>query len=225
MPVVPPAASLPPLFGVVAISRLMCNSFDPHKVKTRCGLKSQLCPKFVPQICVALVALLRLTTCTAGRNAHYILTVSDLISRFPSCTCIAAMTANNSARLSVCSRPGKVKEQFLSSLMPKNFSTACFSEPRVLIADTRPTGPGHDTGIVFGFPFESRIRKDTVWQGVATDRMCSCARLHVCPSNRLRVLQKDTKEAQVDHVAARVVSWYCSTALVWQGCRCLPWIR
>ena len=30
------------------------------------------------------------------------------------------MTANSSARFFVCSRPGKVKEQFLSSLMPKN---------------------------------------------------------------------------------------------------------
>ena len=34
--------------------------------------------------------------------------------------------------------------------------------------------------------------ESTVWQGVSTDRMCACARPHVCPSDRLRVLQKDT---------------------------------
>ena len=46
--------------------------------------------------------------------------LSDLISRFPSWTCIAVMTVSSSARLFVWSRPGKVKEQFLSSLIPKN---------------------------------------------------------------------------------------------------------
>ena len=63
----------------------------------------------------------------------------------------------------------------------KEYSTACSPEPRILIADACSNSPGHDTVIVFGFPFESLIRKNTVWQGAATDRMCSCARPHICP--------------------------------------------
>ena len=49
------------------------------------------------------------------------------------------MRANNSARLLVCSRPGKVKEQFLSSLMLKNTPATCSSEPRVLLQTHAPS--------------------------------------------------------------------------------------
>ena len=59
------------------------------------------------------------------------------------------MTAYSYARLFVCSRPRMVKEQFLLSLMPKNTPQPASSEPRVVVADTCPSGPGHDTVIVF----------------------------------------------------------------------------
>ena len=57
----------------------------------------------------------------ATRTTH---SLSDLISRFPSCTRIAAITARSFARLLVCSRPGKVKERFLSSPMLKKTAQA-----------------------------------------------------------------------------------------------------
>ena len=41
--------------------RLFRMTLDPHKVKTPSGVESQLCLKFVPQICVALIAFLRFT--------------------------------------------------------------------------------------------------------------------------------------------------------------------
>ena len=50
----------------------------------------------------------------------------------------------------------------------KQYSTAHSSEPRVLIADTCSICPGHDTVVVFGFPYESLIRKDTVWLSAQT---------------------------------------------------------
>ena len=117
------------------------------------------------------------------------------------------MTANNSVRL--CLLASTLGEGAVSVVVDaEEHSAACPSKPRVLIAETCSIGPGHDTVIVFGFPFESLIRKDTVWQGVATDRMCSCTRPHVCPGDRLGVLQKDTtsRSARWPHQAI-TVAW------------------
>ena len=65
----------------------------------------------------------------------------------------------------------------------KEYPTALSSVPRVLIADTCSISPGYDAFIAPGFPSESLIRKDAVWQGVAADRMCSCTWSHVRPSD------------------------------------------
>ena len=80
------------LVTVLVYSILMCIQIPGinHIAKTgvlRCCLYMHCCVS--PR--VWLVAMR--TTCS----------LSDLISRFPSCTCIAAMTANRSARLFVCS--------------------------------------------------------------------------------------------------------------------------
>ena len=93
--------------------------FDPHEFQPPRVIDFQHVLKLVPQIRVLLIALLGLAahTTVAIRTTY---SLSDLISRFPSWIFIAAMRANDSARLLVCSRPGKVKEQFLLSLMLKN---------------------------------------------------------------------------------------------------------
>ena len=71
--------------------------------------------------------------------------LSDLISRFPPWIFIAAMTANNTTRLLVFSRPRK----FLSSLMAKKTP-----QPALL---NFSADQGNDTVVVLGFPFESRV--------------------------------------------------------------------
>ena len=151
-------------------------SFDPDKAKTTCGVASQQSLKFLTRVSIALVAFLRLTTCTTCRDWHYTFSVrsdleipimhlhrSDDSQQF--CTIVRLLT------------PRQGEGAISVVVDTKVSSTACTSEPRILIADTCSISPGHDAVVAPDFPPESLIRKDAVLQGVA--RMCSCTRSHV----------------------------------------------
>ena len=117
------ATSLFLLFRVEVVCRSMCNFVACPLTHTKTRRLVALSLSSVPNSSHTS-ALPSLHFCVSPRVRLVAMrttySLSDLILRFLSCTCIAAMTANSFARLFVYSRPGKVKEQFLSSLMSKN---------------------------------------------------------------------------------------------------------
>ena len=127
--------------------------FDRHEFQSPRVIESQHSPKLAHGSAFSSFWVSPRVRLVAIRTTY---SLSDLISRFPSWIFIAAMTANSSARLLVCSRPGKVKEQFLSSLVLKNTPKPAPLILESLVADARSVGPGNDTVVILGFPFESR---------------------------------------------------------------------
>ena len=118
-------------------------SFDPNKAKTPCGVASQHSLKFLPQVSIALVAFLRLTTCTTGRDSHNTFTV-------PSNLEIPVMHLHRSDdrqqfRTIVRLLTPRQGEGAISVVVDtQEYSTARSSEPSLLIADTCSISPGHD---------------------------------------------------------------------------------
>ena len=128
-----------------------------------------------------------LSPCKRPESIRTTRSPSELISRFPSCTHIEAIAARRSARLLVCSRPGKVKERFLSSAILKKTP-----QPALLIADACTISPCHDAAVISSSTFKSRVCTDVFWQGTATDKQRVRTYSSVCPGDCLGILKEDS---------------------------------
>ena len=144
-------------------------SFDPHEVKTACGLQSQIGYKLGPHICIALGIQLSLTMQESSKNTHDILTdrpdlkVSflhphrgDLRQKF-----------RNVVRF-LTSRQGEGAIPVVTNA--EEDSAARPPEPRILIADARTINPRPKAVVIQSFTIKSGVSKSILWQSIATDR-------------------------------------------------------
>ena len=179
-------------------------SCDPHEVKLSRGFHSQLRDKLIPQIGIAFFNCLSHCKRPVAIRATY--SPSDLISRFPSCTCIANDCRQQLRTVVSLLAPKQSDRAIFVITDTEEESTARPFESCILFADGCSIRPRCNAIIFGGLTFQLCVCYRVFWQSVANDEQWLRTCLSVGPGNCLGVLKEDT--------TPRGARWTCWSILI-----------